>query len=206
MKKVSLREKKKTQKIKLIYDTFIQLLQKEGYDKLSTNHISEEAKIGIGTIYRYFPEGKAAIAKGYFEKIKDKIINEEFFKQVREKKNLEKIFEMLISRYIRIYRNNFNAFLAYQQALLANKELFDNYQASVKEFGKETVKKLKQENQMFKNTPEEQFIDRFLLIYNLIEALTNRHMVIIPLFKTDEELITYITNLILFTIDRPEIK
>jgi len=193
------RERKKQQKRNLIYKTFIDLLQKEGYDKLSTNHISEEAKIGIGTIYRHFPGGKAAIAKGYFEYIKDKIIDEEFFKQASEK-GLSEFFQLLISKHLKVYRDNLEAFLAYEQALLSNKELFKNHGISVYEFAKETVKKLREGNDSYQNIPEERFIKGFLLIYNIIEALTHRHLAIIPMFKSDEELIKYLTNVVLFSI------
>ena len=193
------RERKKQQKRNLIYKTFIDLLQKEGYDKLSTNHISEEAKIGIGTIYRHFPEGKAAIAKGYFEYIKDKIIDEEFFRQASEK-DLSEFFQLLISKHLKVYRDNLEAFLAYEQALLSNKELFKNHGISVYEFAKETVKKLREGNDSYQNIPEERFIKGFLLIYNIIEALTHRHLAIIPMFKSDEELIKYLTNVVLFSI------
>jgi len=193
------REKKKQQKRNLIYKTFIDLLQKEGYDKLSTNHISEEAKIGIGTIYRHFPEGKAAIAKGYFEHIKDKIIDEEFFGQASEK-GLSEFFQLLISKHLKVYRDNLEAFLAYEQALLSNKELFKNHGISVYEFAKETVKELRKGNDSYQNIPEERFIKGFLLIYNIIEAITHRHLAIIPMFKSDEDLIKYLTNVVLFSI------
>jgi len=193
------RERKKQQKRNLIYKTFIDLLQKEGYDKLSTNHISEEAKIGIGTIYRHFPEGKAAIAKGYFEYIKDKIIDEEFFRQASEK-GLSEFFQLLISKHLKVYRGNLEAFLAYEQALLSNKELFKNHGISVYEFAKETVKKLRKGSDSYQNIPEERFIKGFLLIYNIIEAITHRHLAIIPMFKSDEDLIKYLTNVVLFSI------
>jgi len=193
------RERKKQQKRNLIYKTFIDLLQKEGYDKLSTNHISEEAKIGIGTIYRHFPEGKAAIAKGYFEYIKDKIIDEEFFRQASEK-DLSEFFQLLISKHLKVYRDNLEAFLAYEQALLSNKELFKNHGISVYEFAKETVKKLRKGSDSYQNIPEERFIKGFLLIYNIIEAITHRHLAIIPMFKSDEDLIKYLTNVVLFSI------
>jgi AcrR family transcriptional regulator len=194
------REKKKLQKRNLIYKTFIDLLQKEGYHKLSTNHISEEAKIGIGTIYRHFPEGKAAIAKGYFENIKDQIINDEFFQHVKNK-NLPELFKSLIFKHLQVYRENFKAFLAYEQAMLSNKELFKNYEKLVYDFAEETVKKLKAEDSLFRNIPEKQFIKGFLFIYNLIEAIIRRHLVIFPMFQNDEELISFLVKTILSTIN-----
>lgn len=190
----------KEEKIKLIYKTFFDLLKKKGYSKLSTNHIAKAANIAIGTIYLYFPGGKAAIATDYFEEIKNKIIDDEFLIQIKNKNPLE-VFEYIISKNLKVYRDNREAFLAYEQAILSNKELFKNYQDSVYKFGEETAKNIRKENKSYQDIPEERFIKSFLLIYNLIEALTRRHITIFPLFETDEDLVNYLTSLILFTME-----
>ncbi|MFX1340458.1 MAG: TetR/AcrR family transcriptional regulator [Promethearchaeota archaeon] len=189
----------KEEKIKIIYDTFITLLKEKGYNNLSTNNIAEIAPISLGTIYRYFPEGKAAIAKKYFEYIKDKIINEEFFLQAKNK-NLPDLFKSIISRHLLVYRENINAFLAYEQAMLANKELFKNYKISVLDFAEKTVKSLRKEHILFRSIPEKQFYKGFIFSYNFIEAITRRHLVIFPMFETDEELISFLMKTILSTI------
>ncbi len=189
----------KEEKIEIIYETFLNLLKDKGYNNLSTNHIAEIAPISLGTIYRYFPEGKAAIIKGYFEHIKEKIIDEEFFELASEN-DLSKLFKLIISKHLKVYRNNLEAFLAYEQALLSNKELFKNHRISVYEFAKETVKKLREGNEAYRNLPEERFIESFLLIYNLIEAITHRHLAIIPMFKSDDEIIKFLTKLVMFSI------
>ncbi|TFG30048.1 MAG: TetR/AcrR family transcriptional regulator [Promethearchaeota archaeon] len=196
-KKKFVRNKK--EKIEIIYDTFIDLLKNEGYTNLSTNHIAEIAPISLGTIYRYFPEGKAAIAKGYFENIKDQIINEEFFLQAK-KKNLPELFKSIITRHLQVYRENFKAFLAYEQAMLSNKDLFENYENSVHEFAEETVKRLRNEDSLFRSVPEKQFLKGFIFIYNLIEAIIRRHLVIFPIFQTDDELISFLIKTIVSTI------
>lgn len=189
----------KEEKIKIIYSTFIALLKEKSYSDLSTNLIADIAPISLGTIYRYFPEGKAAIAKGYFEHIKDKIIDEEFFRQASEK-DLPELFQFLISKHLNIYRENLEAFLAYEQALLSNKELFKNHSISVQEFAKETVTKLRKGIDSYQNIPKERLLKSFLLIYNIIEAITRRHLAIIPMFNSDEELIKFLTKLVIFSI------
>ena len=188
----------KEEKIKIIYDTFIALLKEKGYSDLSTNHIAEIAPISLGTIYRYFPEGKAAIAKGYFEHIKDQIIDDEFFLQAKNK-NLPELFKSLITKHLQIYRENFKAFLAYEQAMLSNKELFKNYETSVYDFAEKTVKTLRNEDSLFRSIPDKQFLKGFIFIYNLIEAIVRRHLVIFPMFQTDEELISFLVKTILST-------
>ena len=190
----------KEEKIKIIYETFIDLIKKKGYSNLSTNHIAEISPISLGTIYRYFPEGKAAIAKGYFEDIKDQIINDEFFLQAKNK-NLPELFKSLITRHLKVYRENFKAFLAYEQAMLSNTELFKNYEKSVYDFAEETVNKLRNEVLLFRNIPKKQFIKGFIFVYNLIEAIVRRYLVIFPMFQNDEELISFLVKTILSTIN-----
>ena len=53
----------KQQKIDLIVKVAHDLIREKGYEKLSTNHIADRAKIGIGPIYRNFPNGKADIMR-----------------------------------------------------------------------------------------------------------------------------------------------
>ena len=48
-------------KIKKIIDITLDLIAEKGYDNISTNQIAAASNISIGTIYRYFPEGKSEI-------------------------------------------------------------------------------------------------------------------------------------------------
>ncbi len=51
-KSVKRRNKEKTKD--LILQVAIELINEHGYDKLSTNHIADRAKIAIGTVYHHF--------------------------------------------------------------------------------------------------------------------------------------------------------
>ena len=74
---ITMSEKKfsrnKQAKIEKIYDAFFRLVSERGYGKTSTNHVAEEAGVSIGTVYRYFPDGKDDILLNYFENAKDVI-------------------------------------------------------------------------------------------------------------------------------------
>ena len=45
-----------------ILDATLQLLEADGLDRLTTNHIAARAGVSIGTIYQYFPDKKAILA------------------------------------------------------------------------------------------------------------------------------------------------
>jgi DNA-binding transcriptional regulator YbjK len=51
------------EKINLIYEAFSRIVESIGYEKATTRKIAEEAGISVGIIYRYFSEGKPAIAQ-----------------------------------------------------------------------------------------------------------------------------------------------
>jgi AcrR family transcriptional regulator len=38
------------------------LLAREGYDRLSTNRVAEEAGVSVGSLYQYFPSKEALVA------------------------------------------------------------------------------------------------------------------------------------------------
>ena len=76
----------KQEKIDLIYDTFFNLIIDKGYHKTSTNHIAEKAGISIGTIYKYFPDGKQDIMRKYFEETMENVFNTSDLFNINENK------------------------------------------------------------------------------------------------------------------------
>ena len=74
----------KQEKINSIYTTFYRLLNEIGYDKVTTNLIADVSNVSIGTIYRYFPDGKSSIMKGTLEHTSNKIFNIDDFNSMNE--------------------------------------------------------------------------------------------------------------------------
>ncbi len=62
-KKVIIRDKEA--KISAIIDATRHLIETMGYDKVTIQDIAEMADVSVGTIYRYFPDGKFDIMKGF---------------------------------------------------------------------------------------------------------------------------------------------
>lgn len=63
---VSARELPKQQRSRETVETILnaaaQLLVEDGYDKASTNRVAQEARVNIGTLYRYFPNKEMLFA------------------------------------------------------------------------------------------------------------------------------------------------
>lgn len=187
------------EKIDLIYKTFFNLVLELGYDRTSTNHVAKEAQISIGTIYRYFPNGKTDIILKYFENTKDIILNMDSFMGFSEKTMLE-VFKTFISSDIENQRSNLGYRIAFNHAIQANKKLLEAYQDKIISICEGMVHKLQTSNELFKLIPTERLIKRFVFIYNFISANIYHHLVIMKLFDTDEELIKYLSTLLVFTI------
>ena len=59
------------------------------------------------------------------------------------------------------------------------------------------IQKLKH-NKIFKKIPDSELKERMFLLFNIIESIILRHILTVPLFKTDEEFGDYLTKLVLF--------
>jgi len=86
----------KEEKIRLIFETFADLVNRNGYDSLSTRHIAKAAGISVGTIYHYFPGGKHAIASRYIDHVTDELFDPDVFKKLGENGIKEFLEELLV--------------------------------------------------------------------------------------------------------------
>lgn len=188
----------KDEKIRLIFQTFAELVNEKGYENINIRDITTKANIGIGTIYRYFPKGKPSIASGFFEHTGEKIFDIDALKEIGDN-NLLKIFDLYIRNHLKTHRENFEIHRAYEQAILTNKELFSNIKNIVDDMFKDIVDIYKKEG-IFRGIPEDLLLKNNILFFNLIEAIVHRHLFIIPFFDTDEELIELIKTLIICII------
>jgi len=55
------RQARSREKVELILEATLQILDQEGLDALTTNHIAEVAGISIGTLYQYFPNKRQVL-------------------------------------------------------------------------------------------------------------------------------------------------
>jgi len=186
----------KQEKIKLILKTAYDLIIENGYDKLSTNHIADRANIGIGTIYRNFPNGKADIIREIVNRNRKKIVNLDLFAEIKYTDLLNSVKQTMLN-FIKFHRKNYQFHLAFEQAFLANKELFQDFEYMVEDMIKELIKKLK-ENRIFRDVPDKDLMDKIMLIFNVLESIILRHILIMPLFDTDDEFGDYLTKLVIY--------
>lgn len=189
----------KQEKIDSIYNTFYNLLNEMGYNKITTNLIAEVSKVSIGTIYRYFPDGKSSIIKGTLEHTSDKIFDIDDFNRMNEN-NMPEMLEYIIWKHLRVHRENYQYHIAVNQAILSNKELFKNYGNNLNKLIRNIAKKIQECNDFFKIVPKTSLIYSLLAVFNTLEAFIHRHLFITPIFPTDDELVQFLKKLCLIII------
>jgi len=189
----------KQEKIDKIFDIFFDLVLKKGYDKTSTNNVAEAAGLSIGTVYRYFPEGKKDIIKKYFEISVETTMEIEDFKNL-EPNDIPSAFRGFISNLLRNNYANKGYNLAFRSAILSDPNLLKAHNKRVLDISKGFVKILRKSNEFFKSREEQRLIRGFVFIYNLSNAIIYQHIFFMKFFEKDEDLIDYLSNLMFFTI------
>ncbi|MHA1798554.1 MAG: TetR/AcrR family transcriptional regulator [Candidatus Helarchaeota archaeon] len=185
----------KEEKIKRIFQTFVDLINKEGYEKITTRQIAKHSDLSIGTIYRYFPEGKPSIISEFLDRSSNEIINIDFIKDLNKKNPLEAI-KHYIKNHLESHRSNYEIHKGLDQAILANREAFRKQEKIMQEMIEKIVERLK-DIKFFKDIPKDKLIKNFTLIFNLVDSTIHRHLFMIPLFESDGELIDFLSRLVI---------
>lgn len=189
----------KQEKINLIYDTFFNLILKQGYDKTSTNHVAKSAKVSIGTIYKYFPKGKEDIIRKYFEESMETFLDSQDLIDI----NSENVRDYLNHFVLDLFKNHQQS-KGYNQAFISaiqsDKLLHEAYKKKILTIFKDTAQKLRASNENFKLIPEKRLIDVFIFLYNVVNAIIYHHLSVMELFDTDEKFVEYLSDLVAFSL------
>jgi AcrR family transcriptional regulator len=177
------------EKIKLIYEAFSRIVESKGYDKATTRKIAEEAGISVGIIYRYFPEGKPAVAAGFYEAA---------FRAVMEPAAVlsgsSKDLEHEIRLHLENHRKYEAIYRAFDQAMLEKHDLFEGLKRDRKELIESRIRALPKEITLGL-APFNMLVERYLKVYGLVDALVHRHIFAVPYAESDDELVRILTRL-----------
>ena len=188
------------EKINCILKSFKDLVNKNGYDKLSTRHIAEAAGISVGIIYHYFPEGKPSIAMSYLEKLTQKIFDPTMFMAARDDEKRRALYSDFIKKHLDSHRENLEIHRALDQAILGNQEVRKHnseiIRINLKSVAEELIKR-----GSYKDLPSPEVIKKFIINFKLIEAVVHRHLLVEPFFDSDAELVDFLTEIFL-SLDR----
>jgi AcrR family transcriptional regulator len=191
-------------KIDTILETFEELVNRNGYDKLSTRHIAKAAGISVGTIYHYFPGGKHSIAMGFLERLSQGIFDPDLFMAVRDEEGRRALFEGFIRRHIANHRENLEIHRALDQAILADEDVRRRNSEVIMKNMRDAAGELMRRG-LFSGAPSPEVARTFLRNFKLIEAVVHRHLLVEPFFNLDEELVDFLSKILLL-LHRDEVE
>ncbi len=183
----------KDEKIKLIYESFERLVRKEGYEKVNTRRIAEDANISIGIIYHYFPEGKPEIAAGFWEESLNVMMD-----PVSILRGSNEDVKREIRLHLENHRENEALYRAFDQAILEKHDLFEGLKRSRVELIEAKIRA----NFAHLSSPTQlgELAEKYLRVYGLVDAIVHRHLYQTPFAKSDEELVNILRDLSLWVL------
>lgn len=163
------------EKKQAIHDSFQELVETNGYDRVTMRQIAEKAGISVGIIYHYFPEGKASIAASLYE------LNLMYTLDINNYigYKTENLREQ-ITRHLELHKEHSELYRAFDSAIYANKDLFTGTKRRRDQILREQL-----------DAPER--LEEINRVYVTIDSIIHRHLFVEPLFKDDESLIDYLT-------------
>lgn len=190
----------KQEKIDQIYKTFFDLILKNGYHKTSTNHVAKAARLSIGTIYKYFPKGKEDIIRKYFEESMEAMLDREDLVEIGDN-DITAFLNNFIFDLFKNHEENKGYNLAFRSAIQSDKTLLEAHKERTFIIFKDLAQKLRMANKNFNVIPEEKLIEVFIFIYNLLNAIIYNHLFLMKFFDTDDKLIKYLSDIVVFSIN-----
>ncbi len=168
MKRAEIKEKK----LESMYKAFTELVNEKGYEDLTTRQVAKKADVSIGTVYYYFPDGKASIAAGLYERV-----------LAEQLEGMTLDLRTQISRSLALHKEYKELYRAFDQAIYARKDIFHGI-------------KHQRDSGMQDEIEDADIQMRDVLLMNgMVDALIHRHLFIEPMFDTDDEFIDYLTTM-----------
>ena len=129
------RQKRALQTRQKILDACLELLEDQGIDKISTNHIACRAGVNIASLYNYFPDKYAILnelAQTFGQLQADLICN--YLNSVDVESSIQTVCDGLVDAVVEGTRGG-KALVQLQRSLSASPELLKAYRATNHEIG-----------------------------------------------------------------------
>lgn len=186
----------------MIFETFVELFNDGPYEDIKMRDIAERSNVSLGTIYRYYEKGKLSLLQKFFSKTSDHVLDIPEFHNLPNK-DITSFIKLYISNHLKTHRENYSLHKALYQASLSNKLDLEEAKEFLLPVLDEGLKKIRNAP-LFKNIkiPIELFEKTTKRIFNLVESVIHRHLHVIPIFDSDEELVEFLTGIILDLINK----
>lgn len=186
------RTRNKAESIERIKTATLDLIEQDGYALVTIEAIAARADRNVALIYRYFPRGKADIIMSIAKDLSQapSSMMPPFHHADSEK------LELFVSKMIRVHREHSTILSALEAEYLSKRDVY-----SPEEFSMITGKTLDAiaprelfSRFGFQMDDDDGMFSRFL--FHVMDSIIHRHVIIVNISETDEELAQRITKLI----------
>lgn len=191
----------KAAKIETIIQAMAELIDEKGYDGFSVNAIPVKARLSIGTVYRYFPNGKEDILKEIMKRNIESLLKLAEFDNLTEK-NFTESWRHLIQSYIVMYREDKILGIGMRTTSAASPDLARDLQSIIVSFYTQVVEKIKNLS-FFQDRSEQELMVKLHLVFSIMGQVRDMHTRV-PLFANDEGLVDYLLHIVLYTFGLSE--
>lgn len=176
-----------------IIETSIEMIEKEGYNNITTNHIAKKAGVSIGTLYYHFENGKIDIIKEIIRRDYMNFIENPKLKNLKIE-NLLEFLKLFLAQYLKDHRKQESFILAFESAFLSNRQVFKDYlyiqdDLNFVPFISNLLNQLGYTKK--KNLDQ---ISSFLLF--AIDSIVHRHIIYGKEMFEDKEIVEYLSEMI----------
>ncbi len=194
MSQTKKRKRNKLLTIDRIKRVTLKLIKEKGYAQTRTNKIAELASVNISLIYKYFPRGKPEILRSLS---RDMALDLDTHLSSIKSKVPDEILYEVIMNLIKIHHKDAPIIKAINIAYLSNEQLFQEsqeYYKKKKPLGPPFMSKVLDKMGLLIKGDLYKLSG---LLLRLIDNILHRHVLFGNIVKTDEELASFLTELIL---------
>lgn len=176
------------------------LCRTKGYNNFHTNNIADLAEISVGTIYRYFKKGKPDILINSFDYVSNQIFDSNQVPNIQPD-NFDQFIRSSAEISLTLHKKDIEYHKALEQEMVGNLDMFDAFHDKVYQYYLKVVRGLRKNGGYFANIPEQVMVQKFILIFDTMEAMIHRHVFFRPIFNSDDDFIEWLTKLLLRVIE-----
>jgi len=188
----------KRSKIDSVIQATVALIEEKGYTGFSVNEIPDRTNLSIGTVYRYFPNGKSDILQEIITRNNQALVEMIFLDDLKAE-NFDDFWRRVISSYFRGHNEGLFSLTALEYSYSSDSEFKEILGSITMGFFQRLVSQIIK-LQAFPTLTERNLLERVTLVFGFIGLLVKSH-VKRPIFKSDERLVDYLMDISKLTFE-----
>ncbi|MFW9835641.1 MAG: TetR/AcrR family transcriptional regulator [Candidatus Thorarchaeota archaeon] len=188
----------KKSKIDSVVQATVALIEEKGYAGFSVNEIPDRTNLSIGTVYRYFPNGKRDILLEIITR-NNQILMEMISLDDFEEGTFDDFWKRVIFSYLRGHREGLFSLTALEYSHGSDSQFKEVLGPIVAEFFQKLARRINR-FQVYPELSERDLLERVTLVFGFV-GLIAKAPASSSFFKTDEQLVEYLMDVSRLTFE-----